>query len=137
MMWNFFGLNHGKGPHDGASVVIKIFIQHEQLNSYGTKLHNVANVVGFLCVNISNRPKSSYIGQKIPLHRNFWHVTTIEVDRNSTMYACDVVEGIMKLLSIYFVNKNNLTTLLMKSLAYFSVYCVDGIWDQCLNMPWT
>jgi hypothetical protein len=93
--------------------------------------------VGFLCVNISNRPKSSYIGQKIPLHRNFWHVTTIEVDRNSTMYACDVVEGIMKLLSIYFVNKNNLTTLLMKSLAYFSVYCVDGIWDQCLNMPWT
>ncbi len=70
-MWNFFGLNHGKGPHNGASVVIKIFIQHEQLNSYGTKLQNVANVVGFLRANISNRPKSSYIGQKCPYTKSF------------------------------------------------------------------
>jgi len=29
MTWNFFGNGHGKGPHDGASVVIKRFIRKE------------------------------------------------------------------------------------------------------------
>jgi hypothetical protein len=27
MMWSFFGIGHGKRPHDGARVVLKRFIR--------------------------------------------------------------------------------------------------------------
>jgi hypothetical protein len=48
-MWFFFGSGHGKGPHDGVGIVIKIFIWHEQLNAQGEKLINAREVVNFLC----------------------------------------------------------------------------------------
>jgi hypothetical protein len=32
MYVNFFGLGHGKGPHDGASVVLKWFIKQAQFD---------------------------------------------------------------------------------------------------------
>jgi hypothetical protein len=35
MLWNFFGIGHGKGLHDGVGVVIKRFLQREQLSSWG------------------------------------------------------------------------------------------------------
>jgi hypothetical protein len=92
--------------------------------------------VGFLRPNLFDRLKSSYTWQRRSLCRVFWHVITTKVDCNSTMYVYDVVEGIMKLHSICSMNKNNSTTLLVKSLACFCVYCVDGLWDQCLNLPW-
>jgi hypothetical protein len=31
-MWNFFGFGHGKGPHDGADVVLKHVIRQVQLD---------------------------------------------------------------------------------------------------------
>jgi len=40
MMWIFFGSDHGKGPHDGVGAIIKIFIQHKQLNVHGEKFTN-------------------------------------------------------------------------------------------------
>jgi hypothetical protein len=45
--WNFFGSGHGKGPHDGASVVIKRLIRKEQLDANGGKLQNAKEVVQF------------------------------------------------------------------------------------------
>ncbi len=27
MMWNFFGIGHGKGPHDGARAILKRFLK--------------------------------------------------------------------------------------------------------------
>ncbi len=47
ILWSFFGSGHGKGPHDGARVVVKIFIRKEQFNAHGVKLHNAEEVVAF------------------------------------------------------------------------------------------
>ncbi len=38
MLWNFFGNGHGKGPHDGVGVAVKIFFQKEQFSVHGVKL---------------------------------------------------------------------------------------------------
>jgi hypothetical protein len=38
--------------HDGVGVVIKQFIQCEQLNAHDTKLQNIEDVVKFFCVNL-------------------------------------------------------------------------------------
>ncbi len=72
MMWNFLGVDMVKDlGHDGARVVIKRFIQREQLNAHGTKLQNAEDVVNFLCANISDHLKSSYMGKKKPLCQVF------------------------------------------------------------------
>jgi len=123
MIWIFFGLGHGKEPLDREIVFFKRFVKHEQLNSHHTKLQNSTDVMGFLHVNLSNITETSYNGQRRPLQKIFWHVTTTDVDCNSTMYGCDVVESIMRLHSICSMNKNNLTTLLVKSLA-----CLYLLW---------
>ena len=43
MLWSFFESGHGKGPHDGASVVVKCFIRREQLKPYGVKLQSAGD----------------------------------------------------------------------------------------------
>jgi hypothetical protein len=58
-MWSFFGSGHGKGPHDGARVVVKRFLQREQLNVPGEKLQNVKEVVIFLHKHLFDRPETS------------------------------------------------------------------------------
>jgi hypothetical protein len=60
----FFGNGHGEGTHNGARTDIKHFIRHEQLNLHGTKLQNAKEVVNFLCANLFDHPKSSYLGKK-------------------------------------------------------------------------
>jgi hypothetical protein len=60
MLWNFFWDNHGKGPHDGARVVVKRFFWRKQLNAQGRMLQNVEEVVAFLCKCLFECPKSSY-----------------------------------------------------------------------------
>jgi hypothetical protein len=70
-MWNFLGVDMVRDlGHDGARVVIKRFIQCEQLNAHGTKLQNVEDV-NFLCANISYRLESLYMGKKKPLCQVF------------------------------------------------------------------
>jgi hypothetical protein len=64
MKWSFFGNGHGKGPRDGARIVIKHFIRCEQLNVHGAKLQNVKKVVNFLHVNLFDQPESSYTREK-------------------------------------------------------------------------
>jgi hypothetical protein len=50
-----------------------------------------------------------------------------DVDRNSTIYACDIaIEGTMKIHCIYALNKTTMTQLLVKYLAYFFAKCLDG-----------
>jgi hypothetical protein len=38
MFWSFFGNQHDKGSHDGTRVIIKMFLQEEQLNVHVVKL---------------------------------------------------------------------------------------------------
>jgi hypothetical protein len=47
ILWSFFGSGHGRGPHDGARVVVKRFLRKEKFNAHGVKLHNAEEVVAF------------------------------------------------------------------------------------------
>jgi hypothetical protein len=38
LLWSFFGTGHGKRLHDGAKIVLKIFIKQAQLDASGPKL---------------------------------------------------------------------------------------------------
>jgi hypothetical protein len=108
-MWSFFGSGHDKRPHDSASAVVERFVWWEQLKSHGVKVQNASKVVQFLCEHLSNQPKSSYIGKKKPLQRNFWHIMSNDVDRSSTSYACDTMQGTMKVHNICATNKHILS----------------------------
>lgn len=54
MIWCCFGRGHGKGPCDGAGVVVKKFICQEQLNTHGGKLTNATKVSHYLKSNLSS-----------------------------------------------------------------------------------
>lgn len=56
MLWSFFGSGHGKGPDDGARVMIKRFLHRKQLNPHARKLQNDEEVVEFLREWLSSRP---------------------------------------------------------------------------------
>jgi hypothetical protein len=71
-----------------------------------------------------------------PFHRFFWHIKFIDVDRNSTTYACEAIEGTMKIHSICGMNKNWMTQFLVEALVCFYVDCLNGQWECCLNLPW-
>ena len=45
--WILFGSSHGKGEHDGAGIVIKWALTHEQLKSDGVHMNCAAHVVDF------------------------------------------------------------------------------------------
>jgi hypothetical protein len=91
-MWNFFGTRHGKRHHDGVMVVLKRFFKKFQLNVNGPKLQNAEDVVNLLHIHLSSWSKISYKGEKKLVTRVFWHVKTIDVDRQ-TKYTCDFVKG--------------------------------------------
>jgi hypothetical protein len=109
LMWSFFGNDHGKSPHDGASAIIKRLIWHEQLNAHGEKLINAKKFVSFLCRELSYHLESSYMGKRKPFHRLLWHIKSTDVDCSSTTYACEAIEGTMKIHSICAMNKNCMT----------------------------
>jgi hypothetical protein len=136
MMWSFFGSGHGKGTYDGVGVVIKHFIWHEQLNTHGTKLQNAEDVFNFLRANLFECFKSSYIGKNKPIRRMFWHVKFDDVDHCLFSFACDIVEGTMKIHCICAINKHVLTQPLVKLLACFYALCVENMWDECANVKW-
>ena len=54
MKWNFFKSGHGKGEHDGAGVVIKRTLTHEQWRLYGLHMNCAAHVVESLRKNMSS-----------------------------------------------------------------------------------
>lgn len=137
MMRSFFESEHGKGPHDGVGVVIKRFIWCKQLNAHSIKLQNAAKVVNLFCSNLCDCFESSYVGRKGSLHRVFWYVDENDVDCSSPMFACDKVEGTQKIHCIFSTNKNVLIQLLVKPLACFCAFCIDGKWLECPNMKWT
>lgn len=107
------------------------------MNAHGTKSQNVTKVVNFLCSNLSDRLESFYTWKKRPLHRVFWYVDENDVDHSFPMFACDRVEGTQKIHCIFATNKNVLTQLLVKPLACFCVFCIDGKWLEYPNMKWT
>lgn len=48
-MWSFFGLSHGKGPHDGVGAILKRFIKQVLLDVKGLQLQNAKQVVNLFC----------------------------------------------------------------------------------------
>jgi hypothetical protein len=75
--------------------------------------------------------------RKRPLHTIFWYVDENDVDRSYPMFACDRVEGTQKIHCIFATNKNAPTQLLVKPLACFCAFCIDGRWLECPNLKWT
>jgi hypothetical protein len=63
-MWSFFGLGHGKGPHDGAGAVLKHYIRTAQLDVNGPKLQSAANIISFLREKLSQRPATAYADRR-------------------------------------------------------------------------
>jgi hypothetical protein len=84
----------------------------------------------------SYRLKSSYTCKRKPFHQLFWHIRSTDVDRNSTTYACETIEGTMQIHFICVMNKNYMMQLLVKTLACFCVDYLDGQWERYLNVPW-
>lgn len=50
----WFGRGHGKGPCDGAGVVVRKFLCQEQLKTYGGKFTNATKVFRYLKPNLSS-----------------------------------------------------------------------------------
>jgi hypothetical protein len=63
-MWSFFGIGHGKGPHDGARAILKMFLKKSQLDVNGPKLQNAEDVVTLMCTHLSSWPKT-YKGKEV------------------------------------------------------------------------
>ncbi len=89
-----------------------------------------------LCVSISDRLESTYINVRRPLRRVFQLVKVEDVSQNSNSFNCDYIKGTMKIHSICATNKHNLTTLMVKDLACFCSYCLEGQWAKCKNVHW-
>ncbi len=83
MMWNFFGIGHGKGPHDGARAILKRFLKKSQLDVNGPKLQNAMDVVTLMRTHLSSWPETSYTKERKLVTRVFWHVKTINVDHQT------------------------------------------------------
>lgn len=138
-LWNFFGSGHGKGPHDGAGVVVKWFIRQAQLDREGPELANAAQVVHMLREKLSSRPETCYTGtNRRPVVRVFWHISkeTLALERQTPFNAMPIA-GTRDLHSIRSVNAISTNRLLTKSLACFCCFCLDCKWDNCENLAWT
>jgi hypothetical protein len=107
MLCSFFRSGHGKGPHDGVGTMVKRFLWREQLNAQGRKLQNAKEVVTFLHMCLSDRPKSSYSSSIKLLHRTFWHVKVEDVDRVPPLFICDPIKCTMKIHPICAINKQS------------------------------
>jgi ribosomal protein L36 len=58
------------------------------------------------------------------------------VSQNSNSFKCDYIKRTMKIHFICATKKHNLTTLMVKDLAFFYSYCLEGQWTKCKNVRW-
>jgi len=79
-MWSFFGIGHGKRPHDGARVVLKRFIRKSQLDINGPKLQNAEDVVTLLGTHLFSHLETFYTRERKLVTCVLWHVKTTDVD---------------------------------------------------------
>jgi hypothetical protein len=93
-------------------------------------LQNVEEVVAFLCKCLFECPKSSYSCSMKPFHITL-ACKAKDVDRESLLFIYDPIKGIMKIHSICVAKKNNLLQMLVKDLACFFEFCLDGHWTKC------
>jgi hypothetical protein len=82
MVWSFFRSSHGKGVHDGASVVLKQEIYKEQLGMNPCKLQNASDVVAF-CQRRQQEEHVVYPSVRAKVHRYFHLVKLENVDRRA------------------------------------------------------
>lgn len=82
MEWHYWGIGHGKGPHDGVGTWLKQVIQKEQLKANGVILHNASiDVVNFLKANML-LPHTAYATTKRQLQQVFWEINVGDVNKN-------------------------------------------------------
>jgi hypothetical protein len=65
-----------------------------------------------------------------------WHVLFEHVDHTFNTYACDIIEGTMKIHYILTTNKYILTQLLVKPLSCFCAFYINNMWVECPNVKW-
>ncbi len=134
-MWSFFGIGHGKGPHDGARVVLKRYLQQAQLDATSPKFHNVEDVA-FLREHLNTQLETLYTGKMKQITRVFWHVKIIDVDRKNN-YRCDNIKGSQKIHFIRCFSNSVVNKLLKKDLALFCFHYLDSNFLACGNLAWT
>jgi len=78
--WHYWGICHGKGPHDGVEACFKQCIRTEQLRSNGVKMHNASNVTKLLQIAM-NIAHATYPRARLEVARNFIEIQVGEVDR--------------------------------------------------------
>ena len=73
------------GKWDGAGVVLKSRLRHEQCTNPLRQLQNAAKVVNFLYKSLSMCAPSSYRNEKSEIQQNFWLIE--EVDKSMAQIA--------------------------------------------------
>ncbi len=96
--------------------MVKRFVWRE-LKSHGVKLKNALEVIQFLCEHLSNRPKSSYIRKKKHFKETSGMLCQMMWIKVPLHYACDTMQGTVKVHNICATNKHILTQLMVKRLA--------------------
>ena len=102
MSWFFFGSGHGKGEHDGAGVVVKRTLTHEQLKPNGAILRCAADVVAFCQANLSQGAPASYPSKERECARVFWEVLAGDVNRE-VKWNCSPLSQNLALCTLFVV----------------------------------
>jgi hypothetical protein len=74
---------------------------------------------------------SSYVKEKIPLKRLFWHIGILVIKRHIS-WECEIMKGSRKIHHIQA--HGDPLKLMVRDLAYFYEYCLDEDWKICVNV---
>lgn len=136
--WNFWGSGHGKGPHDGAGACLKQALRKEQLKRTSQKLHNAADVVGYL-PHAMSLPNRAYPLAKRVVNRKYHLIGEKDVSRKHPL-ACKTVSGSRSIHSIRSVGPQNNTLLQIRNYSCFCNVCIYGSAGICPSRgcaaPW-
>ena len=132
MTHHFLGLEHGKGEHDGAGVVIKQHLTHEQLKPNGVKLKNAIEVVPFLKETMLTGADATYLSKGRAVSRVFWEIKEGDVDQSNKLDS----KAIPKARGLHCVSGYSVTngkSFRCRQLSCFCNACMHGQWRRCSN----
>jgi len=116
---------------DGAGVVLKRWLRHEQLHNPEKRLQYVAKVVSFPEEVLSSRVPTFYLQSRPKTFQKFLHITIDDIDR-SNPHGCDSILGCSKFHSIYSIPAIDPTLSMVWDLAWFCPPFVEE-WEACQN----
>jgi hypothetical protein len=138
MEWHFWGMGHGKGPHDGAGACLKQAIQKEQVRPDSRQLHCASDITAYLQTAM-NLPNAAYPLARWIVHRHFILIGLKEVPRDKPL-ACQTVLGSRSMHSIRSVSHTNNILLECRDHSCFCPCCVLGAPGTCPHRthvePW-